>query len=239
MELESFKILKELVSLDEKAKQLKANIEQEYKRIDRVEERKSQAQSALQSQEENLKLLIKKEKELSDQTETLAERILKLKNNLEDPQYYSQQNALENQYAILIAQKEELESSSFELLEKIEECENLIDEKKGFISGVGETIDEIKVEVEEEVAPLRQEIEILKSRIENLKQQIPKEIHSRFMTILAKNLRYGPLAEIKGNSCSVCGFMITPKNIEDVETHHKVLSCQGCQRIFIPAQAKY
>lgn len=227
--------LKEVASLAQTIEKLKLECLEESKRLDLLKRQEDANKMSLQGAEENLSTfsreLTTKENELSSldsKLEMLLSKEANLFTEVEIQSFTKQKEHFESE-------KQMLEESIFDLMEKTELLQSEIKDKKQFDTGIVKTITEIQAEVDSFTKERETKILGLKERIDLLLDSIPVMIKQKLEKLLTKNLPYGPLAFFKGDACSICSFKTTRLDVDKVEVKKQPINCQGCSRLIIPS----
>ena len=239
MNKEYFKILKEINSLESEIAKLEAENQEETYRVAKLKEREREALE----EEQTLEGLLKQEKLEAQKSENLIvsldAKIKKAASDLRSSFDSKHLEALEREIVKYESELELAQEHGLELLEKIEDLEAQVDEKRGFLKGIDETIREIAQEVAEISAKNQTQIDSKQKRIEIALEQIPPAFQSAYQSVKSKELAFSSFAKIENGRCSVCKSVVDRSKVEQVETHLAIKTCSLCGRIFIPNQALY
>lgn len=166
--------------------------------------------------------------------DSLADFEKKLKNAAEQKQRIIDIGGDENKIQQFSEQITELEDKGFELLEKIEELEVLIQDGKTFRSGLTKTIEEISNDVAPVVENSQNEIKNLELRINLLKEALPDNFKNILNKVSSKNLTHGPFTRVEQGSCFICRFKISRIDESEIDMQKNLKTCPQCSRIFLP-----
>lgn len=213
------------------------SISQEKLRLEQLEKKSSDSQSALANFREELKglnlRLSAQEKELAE----LEKNIEKATANANNATSTQQADAAQKQIDSLTPRFDALSEESLETLEKMEELEASIKEKESFLTGLESTSKELHSEVEANIQARAQEIEALEQQIESefypgmRKEYIP-DVKAARKKLFEKN----PFSPLKAKSCSKCGQSVDSFQFTALERGDELEFCSGCSRIlFIKA----
>lgn len=239
MNKQVYRVLKEIHSLQSQIDTFESEIGAENSRLGKI--LKMRDERAIELNENSIlatdiaNKITQIESELEHHTSQLSQS--KASHNLVQTQ--QELKAVEIQIASYEEKIKCLETSYFELNDKLDEVTILIDEANTFLIGSLKSVEEIKAEIAQENHPKFENLSNVTERIQRLMSEIPVNVKTKLEVLLAKNLRYGPFSQIKSNSCSVCGNGISHNEAKEIEQDLKFRSCSGCQRIFMPANVSF
>jgi predicted nucleic acid-binding Zn-ribbon protein len=127
-----------------------------------------------------------------------------------------------------------LEDDLFAILEKIESHQESIQEKKTFLAGIENTIQEIKSEVEAEIKEHSKAIEQLELRLKLIKAELPSHFKDALERTLKKNLALGPFTRVDQGSCYFCRYKISRIDESEIDMQRALKFCPQCSRLFLP-----
>jgi predicted nucleic acid-binding Zn-ribbon protein len=127
-----------------------------------------------------------------------------------------------------------LEDDLFAILEKIESQQVSMQENKTFLSGIENTIQEIKSEVEAEIKEHSKQIEQLELRLKLLKEDLPPDFKDALERTLKKNLALGPFTRVDQGSCYFCRYKISRIDESEIDMQRALKFCPQCSRLFLP-----
>ena len=127
-----------------------------------------------------------------------------------------------------------LEDDLFAILEKIESHQESIQEKKTFLAGIENTIQEIKSEVEAEIKEHSKAIEQLELRLKLIKAELPSDFKDALERTLKKNLALGPFTRVDQGSCYFCRYKISRIDESEIDMQRALKFCPQCSRLFLP-----
>jgi predicted nucleic acid-binding Zn-ribbon protein len=236
---EDYRVMKEINSLYLENLGLEKKVLSETSRIDKVYLLRSEAQEQIVSYNENLKSQ-KANFQISEND------IAKLQNSLDNNRGHlasaiteQEIKSLESQITTSETKLDEAENSGLELMESIETLEKNIKTRESFLQGSQETLIELSSEVAEITKPHRLKTQQNTNRLELLKVELPELALDKYLKLLIKNLKYGPLASIDVNQCSICKYGLAVTDIELIEKKLALRSCAGCSRLFVPRSTLY
>ena len=239
MNKDSYNKLKEINSLDQENKLLNQKIATELKRVDKLLEMKKQRtlenETTLATINDTKNELQTIENEIASYSSTLTKSESNLNNLIDEKEIL----ALSAQIETLKDRINNLENRGLELLEHMTEYEEKVLTYKDFVIGIQETIDEFTNEIEEENKELYNKINVNQKRIETLYGSIDNNIKEKFIKLLNKNLKHGPLTKVVNGDCFICKYQLNSSSVIQIEDQMKLTSCESCQRIFIPTSCSY
>ena len=127
-----------------------------------------------------------------------------------------------------------LEDDLFTILEKIESNQESFKDKKTFLAGIDNTIQEIKSEVEAEIKEHSKSIEQLELRLKLIKDELPYDFKDALERTLKKNLALGPFTRVDQGSCYFCRYKISRIDESEIDMQKALKFCPQCSRIFLP-----
>ncbi len=127
-----------------------------------------------------------------------------------------------------------LEDDLFAILEKIESQQVSMQDNKTFLSGIENTIQEIKSEVEAEIKEHSKQIEQLELRLKLLKEDLPPDFKDALERTLKKNLALGPFTRVDQGSCYFCRYKISRIDESEIDMQRALKFCTQCSRLFLP-----
>lgn len=238
LEKESFRILKELNSLNLRIGPLEKAIKDELSRIKKIEVTRSKRSQEKEQQIDHLANLKIELENTEHRIDKLSKGLKKMK--LDEGQLFTENeiSAYRKQLAVMQEELSQHEDRGLELLEQIEDTQIEINDANNFLEGSLESICEIEDDIKKENEETYKEIQIIRQRVEILLKQLPEKVTIKFNKLLGTK-KY-PLSEISlNNSCQICGYLIPKALITSLETTMKFHTCPGCERILIPQGSKY
>jgi predicted nucleic acid-binding Zn-ribbon protein len=237
--MESFKILKEINSLSMRKNVLLDLVEAEQKRITFIENNRREREASLVSFQDTLKEQKADLTSTENQINLLSQKIEKDNTNLVSLVDGASISSLQKQIDEMKIKLDQNEEKGLELLDLIESSEVNISDCNEFLKGSLESLNEIKVEVDEKVSELQSEIDSITKRDALLMEELPPNFNNKISLILKKNIQISSFTRIKGGSCEFCRFNLSKSDVIAIEDKLALKSCQGCSRIFIPIQSGY
>lgn len=239
MNKEFFKIIKEINSLEAKLdifQNLKAD---DKKRIKRLFDQKSYRQEDLHKASAK-KDALQKELFSIDRRTMEIEKILK-ENNEKLNSIFDEKIAskLESSNEVLINELNEIQERGMYLLEKIEEVKEEIENAQNFLSGIDETIDEIKAEVLEKQGLKNESEKHIQERVSQILSDLPTDFKAKYNQLKKNAPHHNSLSLAKDKKCQFCHYEINSKKLEAIEIKFELHRCDMCKRILIPEQASY
>jgi len=236
---DSFRILKEISSLYAENQILQQKIDQEKSRLTKIENLHEDKKENILDINSTLKEL---NIEIAQTENSIAEFQKKLDQAMSNKNNVFTENeikAFETQIDSYQEKLDELENLGLEQLERQEQLNSELNDAEAFMHGSTETLKEIKLDVDEITYPLQEKINGHSLRIEQHFKEVPLDLKTKFSALMDKNLKYGPVAQIENNCCSVCGMEMPRLEIEKVEKHMQFKFCSTCGRLFIPISSLY
>lgn len=232
-----FQNLIECSSLDKKIHGHLLAIEEENKRIEFLTKRQAEKSDRLNQ--------IKSELSDTKQQYAAIEKDLqqKYQNRVRSDEHLNlaatqkQADSLAKEIETLGLSIEKLEEQSFELMEKLEELEAETQEIETFLSGMLQTLQEAKTEVNEHNSKEEIEVNKYQSRIDTLLNACDESFKVAYLKTNEKYRFKAPLTFIKNKNCRECGFMIDEAARDNVDRNFMLEFCSGCSRIICPISA--
>jgi predicted nucleic acid-binding Zn-ribbon protein len=222
--VESFFKLKELDSLNKMRLTYERNKREQEDRVSKLLERKNDSQLQTTKLKQTL---ISTTNELAD-VEKLLSTASEQKQRLID---YGGDEKKINSFSQDITNYEE---KGLELLSRLEELENEINDQKNFQTGLEKTISEITEEARPEVEKCDQEIKNIDLRVKLLQEELPEDFRNLYLRVSAKKLAHGPFTRTDQGSCYFCRFKISKVDESEIDTQRSLKTCPQCGRIFLP-----
>jgi predicted nucleic acid-binding Zn-ribbon protein len=237
MFLESFRHLIEIEALKKENSLNHQRIASENKRISDLEARRSKTLSdndSLKLEEKNLKLT-----EAQNQIEDLQLRLTKLNSQLSLAVTEKEQIAFENQIKITKDEIERLEILYFENLEKSEALLLQHEENLGFLKGSITTLEEIKKEVQTNIAKEESLINNRMKRIDALLEMCEPSLKNLYQELDKKfRPKSLPVSFLIDKKCMACHMTMDALLKQSVEEGRSLESCPYCSRLLIPETAR-
>lgn len=130
-----------------------------------------------------------------------------------------------------------LEEEGFALLGKQDEMEGMITEAETFLAGFGNTLGDIKMEVEAAVADAHAKRDAARAHAADLATALPPGWEGALGKALAKKPAHGPFSRLQGVNCAFCRFTVSRPFESEVEAQLLLKACPGCGRLFLPHKA--
>ena len=127
-----------------------------------------------------------------------------------------------------------LENTLFEMIERTEEIQNTVDEKKTFLAGLEKTYQEIKDEVASEITENQKSIDQATLRIKLIEAELPPDFRGVLERTLKKNLAIGSFTRVDNGSCFFCRAKISRTDESEIDLQKQLKVCNQCSRIFLP-----
>jgi len=127
-----------------------------------------------------------------------------------------------------------LENSLFEMIDRTEEIQKTIDEKKTFLAGLEKTYLEISDEVSSEILENQKNIDQASLRIKLIEEELPTDFRNVLERTLKKNLAIGSFTRVDNGSCFFCRAKISRTEESEIDMQKQLKVCNQCSRIFLP-----
>ncbi len=235
MNIENFRILREIASHIKRLSDLSRQITDELKRVDRIG-------VILETNKIELREIQEKFEETNQSSADLESKLDKIQRELEQleksEKNLTTQKQLEEfnrQKEFLNKRKEELEQQALEKLLEIEELEKSIEESQDFVDGATKSLKEVTQEVDDEVEKLNGNKRKLEERVDSLLEEVPSNFKSKIDSLRLKKAE-SPLSFMKNRKCEYCKFSVTPADAENLEIKYQLVCCQSCGRILLPEE---
>ena len=237
MFLESFRHLIEIEALKKENLYNSQQIASENKRISDLEERRKKIlleNDQLAHEEKELKLTL-----LQSQIEDQQLRLNKLTSQLAGSTTEKEQIAFENQIKLVKDEVDQKEIHYFEALEKSENFQNQIIENNNFMQGSTTTLDDIKKEVEVNVAKEEVIIKNRTARINPLLDLCQPSLRSLYLEVDKKfRPKSVPVSYLMDRKCLACHITIDSMLKQSLEEGRTLETCPNCSRLLIPESAR-
>lgn len=215
------------------------------KEFDSLGKMKSSHLKAIKDQEDRLSKLNSKRQEQLDEVGILKSEHLKVqqfyfetekKMNICEEQATRIRSIGGDEAKIAAFKKEavELENTLFELLDKTEEIQASLEDKKTFLSGLENTYKEIESEVIVEIKEAQSGLAQVELRMKLIQEELPTEFNSTLDRTLKKNLAVGSFTRIDNGSCYFCRYKISRTDESEIDMQKNLKVCPQCSRIFLP-----
>ncbi len=236
MFLPSFRHLIEIEALKKQNQQNEQQISSENKRICDLGDRRTKTQLQIETlilDEKNLNLSTNQQ-----QIEILQARFKKLNSQLALAVTEKEQIAFEGQIAIVQTELAALENIYFINLERSEEIESEIADKKEFLYGSLLSLETIKTEVAHNISLEQKIIDDRNLRILALTDQLLPGLKSLYLEIEKKMLPKKAVSYLIDKKCSECHMQVDSILKNSLEEGRTIESCPTCSRLLIPETAK-
>ena len=138
--------------------------------------------------------------------------------------YYANDNIMDVSELLIVKVKDEAE---------IEEKEALIEETKVKLEELEEILNQKKAELVVIVADTEKEEEELLAQAEVLKSKVDQRLLTAFERIRKSAHNGLAIVKIERDACGGCFSKIPPQRQLDIALHKKIIVCEACGRIFI------
>jgi predicted nucleic acid-binding Zn-ribbon protein len=228
---ESFEILREIASLLNYVKQSTSSIEDHKERLKKFEQKITDNQLSQKEIEQQMTECRKKRVELESLYAKHQNHLEKAKEHLNMATSQAQMDAGEKELARLEADIENCDNQLFNLMEQEEQLDENVKQKVVELQGLQESLQEIRVEVEDSIAKENENIVGFKIRIEALEQQLHSEVLKVYKNLIQHHCP--PFSEVDKGRCSECAIQV-PANIEQaINSAQSLEHCGGCGRLFL------
>jgi len=129
---------------------------------------------------------------------------------------------------------EKLEIKGLEVLEQVDRLKIEEHDHQTFQSGLRNTIEEIKLDVDQNVSAESKSLENIQMRINLRQEEIPPHFKETFIKIYSKNLAHGPFTRNENGSCYFCRYKISKIDESEIDLQQQLKQCPQCSRIFLP-----
>ena len=151
------------------------------------------------------------------------QRLMEIKSNIE-------YKAMLKEIAFKEDQRDQRETRTLELLERIEEENRALAAKEQEIQEQEAVLNQQRLAVEAETAKLREELAGLQKQCTKLHHGLPPHLLKRYDFI--RQRRNGTaIAPVRDGVCMGCNMNILPQQFIDLQKGSEILQCPHCQRI--------
>ena len=151
------------------------------------------------------------------------QRLMEIKSNIE-------YKAMLKEIAFKEDQRDQRETRTLELMERMEEENRAIAAKEQEIQEQEAVLNQQRLAVEAETAKLREELAGLQKQCTKLHQGLPPPLLKRYDFI--RQRRNGTaIAPVRDGVCMGCNMNILPQQFIDLQKGNEILQCPHCQRI--------
>ncbi|MFA6236924.1 MAG: hypothetical protein WC635_06310 [Bacteriovorax sp.] len=236
MFLPSFRHLIEIEALKKQNMQNLVHVSGENKRISDLVERRKLTNLQIESLQEEEKKL-----NLPEHLNTLGvaeKRLKKLESQLALSVTEKEQIAFENQIKLIKNEIQTIETLYFENLERSEAIEHEIATKKEFLDGSARTLEEIKQEVDSNIAAEQKIIDNRNLRVRALEDTLHPSLRSLYSELEQKFYPKRPVSFLLDKKCSECHMQTDSILKNSLEEGRSIEICPSCGRLLIPETAK-
>ena len=139
-------------------------------------------------------------------------------------------SALQHEIGALQADKEVIEDSMFEILDRTEELEAEISSLKSVLEEKEEKFERTKVETAQKERDFSTDIGKLEGCREELARQIDPDTFQTYERLLTR-YEGEVLVRVAGQSCGGCHMSLTPQTINLLMQNEQLVTCKSCGRI--------
>jgi len=233
---EELDILIKLQEIDNKIRQLRANINSAEERRKKIEEEfEKQAFEIRQIQQANKQASSNRLK-LEAKIAEVTSHLQRAERNLRNAHNQKEYEAAMREADVLRKQLSGLETEMLEKIEKIEETERVLKQRAEEIASLEtkrrSALDEFEASLEKdqlELKAISKKREELFSRLTPLTAQIYETLVGRTGVAVVKVLN---------DSCSYCFMTIRPQVIVELRRGEKIVTCESCTRILYIASVE-
>lgn len=232
--MEEFFTLKEIMSLDTKMGQHRHIVEEELKRLERLEltrQTREREYARYTEQEEVLKRELQAEEKVLAQAQQRIEFLATQENQITTAPALL---AWEHECKDVRTKVADAESKTFQLMMDLEKTELSLKETKTFLMGLQQSFDEIKAEVAGINKLENDKIKIIQERKDHLLLSLPSHFQRSYQKALAKHLKDLVFSWAENGSCVQCFYQLSSLDCQKIETGELIDNCKGCTRLFLP-----
>ncbi|EQC48299.1 hypothetical protein M899_3259 [Bacteriovorax sp. BSW11_IV] len=238
MNIEDYKNLYEIQSLDLKVKEHLDLISDEERRIVFMENQEKKRKEQYQIGQEKLRETKEITKKLEKELFSIQQELDRANKHLNEAQNQQQATALETEIQNLSPKAMALEEEIFSLMEKEEEISATLKTDEDYLAGVVDTINDIKKEVSTFVSSEQAKIKVLDERIAALFENTHPDLVTYFNRSRSKHRFTGSLSTIQGSGCVKCKYVVPSLVREQVERMTAIEMCSGCGRLLAPLNSR-
>jgi len=225
-------------SLHSLTKKLGVSIDEERKRLSLIQNQKNFAQETVNQNkslltELNKKLLLE-ENRLSVIDTNIEQNTMHIKTVSSQKQL----DSIEKESQSLEIEKEKLEDSLLQKMDKIEKLEKEIKEKLIFIAGIEKSFRTIEKEVNQTISTYQIEIIKANDQAEEQLLTVNKSISDLYSN-LYNDKKDLVVSYLDGNKCTLCKFQISGQIVKTIEAGIITELCPNCGLIVAPSNAKF
>lgn len=240
MNKESFRILKEINSLNQKIQSESKLIQAELGRIEKIEKMREQRKIEQDKYKSEHQECFSEMTRIENESERVSQLLDKNRSQLNQVFSENEIKTLQTQIEFNETGLDKLQTEGIQKLEELESLETMIKEADQFLNGSTETILEIESEIKQTNAEAFNIIRTSEERLKLLFEQLPEIVVKKINSLLDKGPHFNPISEItEKNDCYICHFALHKSLVDAVERQFKFHTCTSCGRILIPQSSKY
>ncbi len=232
MIIETFRNFIEIEGLNQKVAQHIVEIAGQEKRLVDAESKKQAAILKIDQNHMQIKTLKLKELELT--VSGLEKKLAQYQEQMNLVKNQKELDSINHEISTISTQLKTEENDFFIKIDLASNLENEIVDLQNFVKGIDESIIEIKVEVEKEIAKNQSEINNYQLRINSLLDQLSPSDKNMYLELAKKFKTSKPTAFINGKNCSACRINIDAQTINMVDHAKSLELCPNCSRLLLP-----
>ncbi len=236
MFLPSFRHLIEIEALKTQNQNDFQKISNENKRISDLEALREKREQQIKILDEEVRALKLTEKQLV--IEGNQQKISRMKSQMDMVTSEKEQHALEGQINLLQKETDQLEENYFAALERSEAIDEEKKDARTFLEGSLKTLDEIRLDVENENKKYQTQIDNRTLRFRALEEELDPKFKSFYFDLEKKFKTNRPVAYLIDKKCSQCHMMVDSMFKASLEEGRSFETCPNCGRLLIPETAK-
>jgi len=217
-----------LVTFDQSYHKIEQQIAQNHKAVQTLDQKVQQAQTQLldmQQKHETLRndvALVEKEvTELQDKEQALQKAVQAISSSKE-------YNAGLKDLDYVRATRQAAEQKYMQLLQKQEDMQKKLDQAKAEYETLFVATETEKQAIHAAVAQLQEERKSLQPERDALEAAVQPDILERYQ--MMRHKVSNPVVQIQQDSCSVCFYALTPREVQAV-MQHQLVQCKECYRL--------
>ncbi len=235
MDIEYFRVIKEIQSLNLKIFDHLKNIDDEKARINYLETKSDESKKSLKIFQDEKRELTKKLTSLEEEHFEKEKNLSKAKDNLALASDMNQQNAITKQIENLTPVVESLEEEILITLENIETLDENILDKTTFLDELEETQFETHQEVETKCNEENKEVNTLEQRVSGLLNELTETDKQLIKNTISKFPKRDFLTRANSQKkCDKCKFTLDAQTYSSISELKSIELCTSCKRVMIP-----
>ena len=230
-------ILLKIQDLDLELKKIQAEHDSIPAHMEEIEKDYSQLSAEIEERESKLTGLKVAIREAESKIALLDETSKRYKQQLLSVKTNREYSALLTEIEGVRREKEELEESIIQNMEKIDAISAEIEEKKGALVELGKERQDKKEGLNLKLAELGQEISLCKRKREELAGEVNRPILKLYERIMSSRANRAVVA-IRSGSCSGCFDHVPIQKVADIRKEDQIYTCDSCGRILYYDESK-